>query len=84
MVPGAQNQRYVRVQIGARGAAEDLIALLGHELQHAVEVADALQVRNENDLATLYQHIGIRGGLHTYDTAAAQDMGRMVRRELRS
>lgn len=84
MVPSAQNQRYVRVQIGLHGATEDLIALLGHELQHAVEVADAGQVRNENDLATLYQHIGIRGGMHTYDTVAARDMGRMVRRELRS
>jgi hypothetical protein len=84
MVPSGPDQRYVRVQIGVRVGAEEMIGLLGHELQHAVEVAGAAEVRSERDLATLYTRIGTRGGPHMFDTAAARDMGRVVRRELRS
>lgn len=84
MLPVAHGHRYVRIQIALRGATEDSVAVLGHELQHAVEVADASEVHDEGDLAKLYQRIGIRGGKDVYDTAAAQQMGRTVRRELTS
>jgi hypothetical protein len=33
-------------------------------------------------MAKLYERIGNRGGDHIYDTMAAQEMGRLVRREL--
>ena len=82
MLPRVHAHRYVRIQITLRGSAEDAIAILGHELQHAVEVADAAEVDNADGLARLYQRIGIRSGRHLYDTAAAQDKGRTVRREL--
>jgi hypothetical protein len=84
MLPRAHEHRYVRIQIALRGAPDDSVALLGHELQHAVEVADAQDVSDQDGMTRLYQRIGMRGGEHVYDTAAAQQMGRMVRRELNS
>lgn len=84
MLPRAHEHRYVRIQIALRGAADDSVALLGHELQHAVEVAEAGDVFDQDGMTRLYQRIGMRGGEHVYDTTAAQEMGRMVRRELTS
>jgi hypothetical protein len=82
MLPRAHEHRYVRVQIALHGSFDDSVALLGHELQHAVEVANAEEVIDQATMAKLYQRIGSRGGEHVYDTVAAQEMGRMVRREL--
>ena len=82
ILPKAHGHRYVRIQIALRGATEDSIALLGHELQHAVEIADAADVSDEKGMAALYQRIGVRGGAYIYDTLAAQDMGRRIRRQL--
>ena len=82
MLPRAHQHRYIRIQIALRGDNEDSVAVLGHELQHAVEVAEALDVSDQDGLAKLYQRIGIRGGEHVYDTVAAQQMGKTVRREL--
>src|SRR5687768_16569763 len=36
MLPRVYEYRYVRIQIALRGAPEDSIAVLGHELHHAV------------------------------------------------
>jgi hypothetical protein len=83
MLPSAHGYRYVRIQIALRGAPEDSIAVLGHELQHAVEVADAPEVQDQDGMSRLYERIGSHKGSHVYDTAAAQEMGRTVRRELR-
>jgi hypothetical protein len=82
MLPTTHEHRYVRVQIALHGSFDDSVALLGHELQHAVEVANAEEVIDQATMAKLYQRIGSRGGEHVYDTVAAQEMGRMVRREL--
>ena len=82
MLPRAHDHRYVRIQLTLRGAPEDSIAVLGHELRHAVEVADAMGVDDNDSLTRLYQKIGMSSGQHIYDTVAAQDTGRMIRREL--
>jgi hypothetical protein len=82
MLPRAHNVRYVRIQLALRGSPDESIALLGHELQHAIEIAEAPEVYDEPGLVKLYQRIGVRGGLHVYDTLAAQEMGRAVRKEL--
>ena len=82
MLPRATSYRYVRIQLALRGTPEDSIALLAHELQHAVEVADAIEVHDSGGLERLYQRIGVRAGPQVYDTTAAQDTGRIVRREL--
>jgi hypothetical protein len=84
MLPTAHGQRYVRIQITLRGAPDDAVAVLGHELQHALEVAQEDWVFDQATMKTLYQRIGTGtlGGHHVYDTLAAQEVGRIVRREL--
>ena len=82
MLPMTHGQRYVRIQIALRGSPDDSIALLGHELQHATEVAQEIGVNSQPLLAALYERIGRRGGPDVYDTIAAQEVGRIVRREL--
>ena len=75
--------RYVRVQVRVDATANERIALLAHELRHALEVADSPDVQDEETLVTMYERIG--GPLrtaHHYDTVAARETGRQVRREL--
>jgi hypothetical protein len=77
--------RYLRVQIRADLSRRESIALIGHELQHALEIADASEVRDSTSLVKLYERIGHSSiGEHAYDTEAARDTGRVVRRELSS
>ena len=84
ILPNAHGQRYVRIQIAMRGASDDAVAVLGHELQHALEVAQESWVSDQATLAELYRRIGTgsAGGNHVYDTLAAQEVGRIIRREL--
>jgi hypothetical protein len=83
LMPLANNQRYLRIQINRTGTLPDLISLIGHELRHAIEVAEAIEVRDERALERLYRRIGAPSTtLHSYDTDAAQTTGRRVRKEL--
>lgn len=75
--------RYVRIQVRADAATNDRLALLGHELQHAVEVAASPEVRDERGLERLYRRIGeSRRYSHEFDTVAARAAGRQVFLEL--
>jgi hypothetical protein len=80
--PPAHGFRYVRIQVARRGTPSDTIALIAHELRHAVEVADALEVTDQEGLAALYRRIGMVQGKDVYDTHAAQETGRQVLKEL--
>jgi hypothetical protein len=83
ITPGPAAQRYLRIQIAAASRGNELIALVGHELQHALEVAESPGVRDEQSLIALYEAIGHGAkGRHRYDTMAAQSAGRKVRLEL--
>jgi hypothetical protein len=83
MMPMRGDVRYLRVQIRADLSRPEAIALIGHELQHAIEIAGADDVRDTAALVRLYERIGHAStGDHAYDTDAAQDTGRIVRREL--
>lgn len=82
ILPPAHGVRYVRIQIALRGEPKDSIAVLGHELRHAVEVADAPGVMDASDLAALYRRIGINRGNNQFDTVEAQETGRQVLKEL--
>lgn len=80
---GPQSQRYLRIQVNGPPRSNELIALVGHELRHALEVAESPDVRDEQTLIALYERIGHNGSRqHQYDTIAAQDTGRRVRMEL--
>jgi hypothetical protein len=74
--------RYVRVWLQPRRCDRTLMAVLGHELQHAVEVARAADVRSAQTMMALYTAIGKSGNPGRYDTEAAREIGASVRKEL--
>jgi hypothetical protein len=79
----AGNQRYLRVHVRATLQGDQMIAVIAHELRHALEIAADPSVINEDALAALYRRIGHTGsGASAYDTEAAQITGRIVRDEL--
>jgi hypothetical protein len=85
LAAGPEGFRYLRIQVSGRPNSKEMIALLGHELRHALEVAECPEVRDDAGLIALYQRIGHPTvGPHQYDTAAAQAAGRQVRAELAS
>lgn len=61
----------------------ELVAILGHELQHAAEVAAAPDVLDASALAVLYRHVGLRLDDQTFDTEAARRAGTQILAELR-
>ena len=78
-------QRYLRIQVLGQMPGNDLISTIGHELQHALEVAAAPEVQDQSGLERLYRQIGQTGAAkQSYDTAAAQATGRRIRMELAS
>jgi hypothetical protein len=86
-VRGDCTWRYVAIEIAAprNGLAE--LTTLGHELQHAVEIAGEPAVCNADALAALYRRIGDPverwgGAADTFETRAAVETGIRVRREL--
>jgi hypothetical protein len=83
MVQSPTPQRYLRIQIRSDLSTMEAIALIAHEMRHALEVAAEPTVRDTTGMIKLYETIGhSSGGEHVYDTTAAQDAGRQVRREL--
>jgi hypothetical protein len=76
--------RYLRVVLSVRMTDTHLVAVLAHELQHAVEVAEATHVRSAPELRTFFEQVGFRTGRsHTVETRAALLVQARVRRELR-
>jgi len=73
--------RYLVVDLNRRLTRSALVALLGHELQHAVEVAEAGDVTSSADLRVLYRRVGIQTGPDRYDSIAARRAGYDVLRE---
>ena len=82
MIPSRTDVRYVRIQITTGHSPDEMIALLGHELRHAVEVADARGVVDSAGMEKLYARIGTQWGRHAYETRGALDAARRVRQEL--
>ena len=73
--------RILRVVIRETQLADDLVASLGHELQHAVEVLSEPAVRTPADIHWLFRKIGIRSG-SMFETYEAIRVGDEIRREL--
>jgi len=79
-VPGC---RYLRVSIKVPGLPETLLPALAHELQHAVEIAQAADVVDERTLTDLFRRIGSETKHTVYETEAAVAVEELVRWELR-
>ena len=78
--------RYVLVRIGWDLPVPRKIAILGHELQHALEVARSPDIVSARTMAKAYERFGFsrsRGAERTdFDTLAAIDAGTTIWREL--
>jgi hypothetical protein len=85
-VSRAGGYRYIVVRLNFLASRERQIAIIAHELQHAVEIANAPAVVDGDSLAREYQRIGYVSSLSqsttAFDTTAAVDAGVTVLREL--
>lgn len=75
--------RYVRIEVSFRGNLNETIALIGHELQHAVEIAQEPRIRDRHALSLFYK--GMPGNSMSgteYDSVAARVIEDRVRREM--
>jgi hypothetical protein len=82
----AGGRRYVMVRIACTLEGRGQIAMLGHELRHAVEIADAAAVVDEPSMAVAYRNIGFASNVMPvgtgFDSHAAIAAGRRVWDEL--
>ena len=83
IVTAAGGARYLRIVLKIPNATERLIATLGHELCHAMEIAGMPDVRDEASFAAAYRRVGVamaRDGV--FETDAAVQTGNRVAREV--
>ncbi len=85
-VTTANGYRYLRISMRTDLDPAVLIAVLGHELQHALEIGQARHVVDLGTLRHFYRLTGIESCLDSsqecYDTPLAQTMGRSVYAEV--
>jgi hypothetical protein len=75
--------RILQIRLDNRRPRIEQMGWLAHELQHAVEVASAPDVRCGRDLALLMARIGrSRDGGHLFETSGAVERGRQAQGEL--
>ncbi len=82
MLASTPGGRYLVVRLDVTRSPEEQIELLGHELQHAKEVAKASDVKDQAGLVKLMARIGRRTWSGTYETDEAVRIGRVVRQEV--
>jgi hypothetical protein len=86
LMGATRERRFLIVELACARTQTALIAALGHELRHAVEIASAPAVVDAVSMQKLYEYIGFsvstEHGSAQYDTENAIDAGWRVRREL--
>ena len=78
-------RRYVKVSVDPRYKGCTLVGLIGHELQHAAEIAADPSVDSVARLRALYQRIGFlvcEGSHECFDTNEAVEAGRLIEAEM--
>jgi hypothetical protein len=76
--------RYLRIAVETQGAQRRLVSLLGHELQHAVEVAQSPDVRDAKSLERMFDRLALEfgcGGTTCSETPGAKDIEHIVSEE---
>ena len=81
-VTKAGNRRILFVKIDARKSDVELMASIGHELQHATEVLDST-VSTTTGLYLFYTRAGFQSSRGAFETHAAIEAGYTVAAELR-
>ena len=84
----AGGHRFLVIELACGRSEVSQMATLGHELFHAIEIAEEPSVVSAATLADLYSRIGIQTGDHTgrrtFETEAAAAAGLRARRQLLS
>jgi len=85
-VTSVNGLRYVRVDIDCTLSPRRQVALLAHELQHALEIGERRDILDAEGMESLYEEIGFQssdnGSHKSYETEAAKDIQRAVDEEL--
>jgi hypothetical protein len=82
-VSHAAGIRYVLVRIDRwRLSPGEWAVSLGHELQHALEIAAAPEIKDQPGMARLYRHIGREGQPGQFESDGAQAISHRIKREL--
>jgi len=85
-VTSVNGLRYVRVDIDCTLSPRRQIALLAHELQHALEIGQRTDILDAEGMESLYEEIGFQssdnGSHKSYETEAAKAVQRAVDDEL--
>ncbi len=86
LVTSVGTMRYVRVEVRCSLQPRLQLAMLAHEFQHAVEVADTPAITDNDSMANFYEGIGFQtftDGTHkAFETAAAIAMQKRVDEEV--
>ncbi len=82
MFAAVPEARFVLISITSLSGEADRFLLLGHELQHAVELAEAPHVRDRAAMSALYARIGWCARPNLYETEQALETGHAVRKEM--
>jgi hypothetical protein len=75
--------RILRVNVDTRKADLELMGLIGHELQHAIEVLSERNVNSGVAMYMFFSRVGRRGTMDTFETTAAIRAGTAVSDEVR-
>ena len=81
-VTRSASDRFLRILLNADYSNHTLVALLGHELQHVVEVVEHAEVQSPDDLREFYRRTGVRTGPDSFDSEEARTAGYLVRNEI--
>jgi len=82
VVTAQSTVRILRVLINGRLDPRQRIEVLGHELQHALEIAREEGVGSDDTMRDLFLRIGYSTGPKAFETNAAQDIESQVKRDL--
>jgi len=87
-IASSHGDRYLRILVSPdknRRSHDQLLALIAHELRHALEVLEHPEVVDVSTMEALYRRIGTpeTGGMTGYETSAARAAGENALSELR-
>ena len=85
-IGATRHVRYLRITLTADEVSDAMVAILGHELRHAVETAEVPEVTDQSSYRELYRAIGRSScgpPQWCFDTEAAVYAGARVHAELR-
>lgn len=82
-VAATRYNRFLHIALDRTLAPKAMISLLAHELQHALEVAEAPEILDIDSFREYYERLGFHNEhMGTFDSRAARETGRRVRAEL--